>query len=604
MDFFTQRARMNSEVNTHKRKHDSLLVNTAPRSRPIYTAKRVKSNEPKNANASETSLMVRKREIVAPVRSLEFCKLGPPNEFGVRMVGNFRLLNIQVEAIRWMVERELRVVTNPYFSTDFIGYLLAMFMGLGKSVCDTTLIMRTLQQQRALRSCSLILTEKTLLGSFATEIRKFYGDQLRVVIMHRDFLGSSYDGFGRSEIQDCDIILTTYCTLESRFKSADTNEHARQFRDFHWFRTSLDESHAIRNRTTQTFRVVNMLKSSIRMCMTGTPIHNGVKDLFSQLEFCGLNMPKGIKKTPQVLKDFRILDMIKFVESSHAHIALPPKTVTTVFFELSETEKFLHQHFYTHAKLAFQRAKQDENEDKKKSMGETRSGLTRLLQVCTAPFLITKASKLESNANEDMVPQEEHDSFPDNPALDAWIRVRESAAGLMSSKMQTFVRLVSQTQHQKTIVFANLTSSLRLAIDSLVLACPAFKSRIVFVHGKIRNVSVREKLFHQFRTDPNCTHLFLTLKVGGCGLNLVEASTVIFLEQWYNNAAHLQGESRVHRIGQVNPVNVYYLIAKGSIEEKVQAMARDKLSISNECNALSVEHNKKLGTTDMELLLA
>jgi len=526
--------------------------------------------------------------------------LSDPNEFGVRLVKGFRLLDIQTEVIRWTVERELRIVTNPYFDPSFVGYIWAMGMGMGKSVSSGVVVMRTLGLQRAQQRPTLILTEKTLLGSFEFELRKFFGTQVRILVLHRDFLGSNYDKFGYEKIIEYDVIVTTYCSIETRFKSE--NVYANQFCEFNWFRIVLDESHAIRNRKTQIFKAVNSLKSSIRMCMTGTPIHNDIKDLFNQLEFCGLRIPKGIKKTPSVLKDFGILDMIKFVELSQSTIVLPPKIVQTVFFELSPTERFLHNHFLNYAKLALQRTK-EELSDKIKYFGDSKSGLIRIMQVCTAPYLITKASKQDA-CQEDMLQQEEADSFPDNPQLDAWIRVRESASGLMSSKMRAFVGLVAHTQARKTIIFANLTSSLRLAMDSLIMACPPFRERIVFVHGKIRNVSVREQLFNKFRTDPNCTHLFLTLKIGGCGLNLVEASVIIFLEHWWNQAFHDQAESRAHRIGQVNPVNVYYLVAKNSIEERVQSMAQQKLGILKECNALSEAHNKRFGATEMEILLA
>ncbi len=532
--------------------------------------------------------------------------LGPPNEFGVQMVQGFHLLPHQVDIVKWMIERERKIVQNPYFDKNSIGFLLAAYMGLGKSVCVGTLIVRTLITQREAQCPTLMVTAKSLLGSLEFELKKFFGHQLKILVFHRDFLGSVYDKFGSHEIRAYDVIITTYCTIESRFKAVENGDAiASEMCAFLWFRIILDESHIIRNRATQTFRAMNLLVSPIRICMTGTPIHNGIKDLFTQLEFCGLCIPKSIKKEPSLLKDFRILDMIKFVEQQ-TEIMLPLKRTHIVRFELSETERFLHHHFLSFAQMAFQQVRVNKSETHKndniKYLGETKSGLTRIMQVCTAPYLITKASKLDSGS-EDMLQQEEHNSFPDNPVMDAWIRNRGSAAGLLSSKMRAFVKLVADTQRRKTIVFANLTSSLRLAIDSLVLACPAFKSHIVFVHGKVKNVSTREALFHRFRTDPECTHLFMTLKVGGVGFNLVEANVIIFLESWFNNAAHEQAESRAHRIGQKNPVDVYYLLAQNSIEEKIRSLAMHKRGIANECTALGAEHSRNLTAMDMEMLL-
>jgi SNF2 family DNA or RNA helicase len=549
---------------------------------------------------------------------------GEPNEFNVRMVKGFQLLAFQADFIRWVIEREQRLVTNAYFDPFIIGYILAIIMGGGKSVGGGTICMITLDKQRALKQPSIIITEKTLIGSFNFELYKFFGDQIRVLIYHRDYLKTQYGKF--VDFENYDIIITTYATIESRFKSAgietkkskkvveDTQmedveddiikdpvliEIAKKFCQFEWYRIILDESHRIRNESTQTFRVVSMLRSKIKMCMTGTLIHNGIKDLYAQLKFVGLRLPKGIKKTEQALKDFKLYDMIKFV--TKIPITLPLKTVSMVFYELSPEERFLHNHFLTRAKVTFHTIKSEKPNTR---YIETQSGLTRILQVCTAPYLITKASKLDSNA-EDMVKQEEVDSFPDNPDLDKWIRNRESDAGIFSSKMKAFVHLISQTQHKKTIVFANWTSSLRLAIDSLIKACPAFKSRIVFVHGKIRDTAARDALFDKFRKDPECTHLFLTLKVGGCGLNLVEANVIVFLEHWYNQAMHQQAESRAYRIGQLNPVEVYYILGKDTMEERVHAIAQDKLRLSQQVNGdFKAESDKSIGLSEFELLLS
>ncbi len=613
--------------------HTSLEITTAIHflnfiKQEVNTKNTKKPPKTKQETKKETKTHIDKKqklhtEILAIKSSILY---GEPNEFNIKMVKNYHLLDMQIDCIKWAIEREQRKVTNAYVDPNITGYIIAIIMGGGKSLIGGTIHMTTLEIQRLLKQPTLFLTGKTLLGSLQFEFYKFFGDQIRVLIYHRDFLKTQYEKF--VDFQNYDIIIATYATIESRFKSAgietkrslkkmDTDvmediedeidisknpvliENARKFCEFQWYRIILDESHTIRNESTQTFRVVNLLKSNIRICMTGTLIHNGIKDLYAQLKFVGLRLPKGIKKTEQALKDFRIYDIMKLV--TKIPVALPLKTVSIIFYELTPIELFLHNHFLNRAKLVMHTIKPEKTNTR---YIETRSSITRILQVCTAPYLITKCSKLDSNA-EDMVKQEEIDSFPKNPDLDKWIRTRDSDAGLFSSKMRAFVNLISQTQHKKTIVFANWTSSLRLAIDSLIHACPAFKSRIVFVHGKIRDISARDMLFNKFRTDPECTHLFLTLKVGGCGLNLVEANVVIFLEHWYNQAMHQQAESRAYRIGQLKPVEVYYILGKGTIEQRVHGIAQDKLRLSEQVNGdFTSESEKSIGLSEMELLLS
>ena len=92
----------------------------------------------------------------------------------------------------------------------------------------------------------------------------------------------------------------------------------------------------------------------------------------------------------------------------------------------------------------------------------------------------------------------------------------------------------------------------------------------------------------------------MTLKLGSVGLNLTEACNVIFLEPWYSYSALSQGECRVHRIGQVKPVSVYYLLGRDSLEERVYKIAMDKKQLAND---IYYEQDYKLGVQDMQSIL-
>lgn len=75
--------------------------------------------------------------------------------------------------------------------------------------------------------------------------------------------------------------------------------------------------------------------------------------------------------------------------------------------------------------------------------------------------------------------------------------------------------------------------------------------------------------------------LLLTTSVGGLGLNLTSADTVIFLEHDWNPMKDLQAMDRAHRLGQTKTVNVYRLITKGTLEEKIMGLQRFKLHVAN-----------------------
>eukprot|EP00126_Sphaerothecum_destruens_P007964 Sdes_comp20044_c0_seq2m12865 len=95
------------------------------------------------------------------------------------------------------------------------------------------------------------------------------------------------------------------------------------------------------------------------------------------------------------------------------------------------------------------------------------------------------------------------------------------------------------------------------------------------------DMNARHSIVTKFNEDPSIDVLLLTTSVGGLGLNLTGADTVIFVEHDWNPMKDLQAMDRAHRIGQKKVVNVYRLISVGSLEEKVMGLQKFKLSIAN-----------------------
>lgn len=81
--------------------------------------------------------------------------------------------------------------------------------------------------------------------------------------------------------------------------------------------------------------------------------------------------------------------------------------------------------------------------------------------------------------------------------------------------------------------------------------------------------SQRHSVVTRFNNDPSIDVLLLTTQVGGLGLNLTGADTVIFVEHDWNPMKDLQAMDRAHRIGQKKVVNVYRLITRATLEEKI-----------------------------------
>jgi len=95
-------------------------------------------------------------------------------------------------------------------------------------------------------------------------------------------------------------------------------------------------------------------------------------------------------------------------------------------------------------------------------------------------------------------------------------------------------------------------------------------------------VARRKKLVDQFQRDDGPPFFVLSLKAGGTGLNLTQASHVLHFDRWWNPAVENQATDRAFRIGQKRGVLVHKLVCRGTIEERIDAMLEEKQSLSRE----------------------
>jgi len=110
----------------------------------------------------------------------------------------------------------------------------------------------------------------------------------------------------------------------------------------------------------------------------------------------------------------------------------------------------------------------------------------------------------------------------------------------------------------------------------------------------------RHAIVQTFNSDPSIDCLLLTTHVGGLGLTLTGADTVIFVEHDWNPMKDLQAMDRAHRIGQKKVVNVYRLVTKGTLEEKIMGLQRFKLNIAN---SVVTQQNSGLASMGTDLVL-
>jgi SNF2 family DNA or RNA helicase len=125
----------------------------------------------------------------------------------------------------------------------------------------------------------------------------------------------------------------------------------------------------------------------------------------------------------------------------------------------------------------------------------------------------------------------------------------------------------------KVLVFSQFVSMLEILQRELAQREIAFLT----ITGQTEN---RQELVDQFQASPDVSVFLLSLKAAGAGLNLTAASYVVLYDPWWNPAVEAQAIDRTHRIGQVNQVIAYRLIAKGTVEEKIRLLQHEKAALA------------------------
>jgi SNF2 family DNA or RNA helicase len=192
--------------------------------------------------------------------------------------------------------------------------------------------------------------------------------------------------------------------------------------------------------------------------------------------------------------------------------------------------------------------------------------------------------------------------------LAALLRLRQAAchAGLLdpkrtdepSAKLEVLLAHLEQVVAggHKALVFSQFTSLLAIVRQRLN------ERGIVheYLDGKTRD---RKARVQRFQTDPTCTAFLVSLKAGGVGLNLTAADYVFILDPWWNPAAEAQAIDRAHRIGQTKRVVAYRLLARDTVEEKVEELQHKKRSLVQAVLGDTAAFGGKLSREDLELLL-
>ncbi|OHD11519.1 MAG: hypothetical protein A2Y41_00875 [Spirochaetes bacterium GWB1_36_13] len=444
-----------------------------------------------------------------------------------------------------------------YFLKEMgFGGILADDMGLGKTLQALTLIAGCKKDLP-----SLIVCPTSLVYNWEKESFKFFPDTKVGIIYgtknERNFVLEDY--------LEYDILVTTYGILKR-----DIEKYQNKTFEF----VFLDEAQQIKNFKTQNAESVKQITSRYRFVLSGTPIENSLSELWSLFDFI---MPgffpdqsrfKAVYETPLKNKDTHVLEKLKskvkpFILRRMKKEVLqdiPDKVEENIYFELNETEKKLYLSFLETSKNTLLSVVQEKGFER--SRIEILALLTRLRQICCHPNLVDQKQKYTSSKMETL-----------------FEIVDEAIAGghkiLIFSQFVTMLQIIEQEINHRRIDYS-------------------------MIHGGTKD---RMKEVDDFQNLTEKKIFLLSLKAGGTGLNLTAADIVIHYDPWWNPAAENQATDRAYRIGQENKVNVYRLISKGTIEEKIIALQNQKKDLIEKVLASGESPIQKLSWDDFKNLL-
>ena len=359
-----------------------------------------------------------------------------------------------------------------------------------------------------------------------------------------------------------DVLITSYDLLR---------RDITDYQELHFFCEVIDEAQYIKNHGTQAARAVKQVQTGFRLALTGTPIENRLSELWSIFDYLmpgylysyqrfrtELEQPivqhkdeDAAKRLQRLIRPFVLRRLKKEVLQD-----LPDKLEENLYADMDGEQQELYDAHVRRMKLMLEEKSDEEiRTDKIEILAE----LTRLRQLCCDPALL-------------------YDNYKGGSAKTELVR------GLIRNAVEN---------GHKVLLFSQFTTMLerlyrileeeKIASHMLTGATP-----------KEKRIEMVESFAHD-EVPVFC----ISLKAGGTGLNLTAADVVIHFDPWWNSAVQNQATDRAHRIGQKNVVNVYRILAKGTIEEKIVELQERKLQLSD--RILGGESLQAQGLTREEL---
>ena len=444
-----------------------------------------------------------------------------------------------------------------------MGGILADDMGLGKTVQVLTVILSYIQENKEKAKNSIIVCPSSLTLNWYNEIQKFT-PTIKTLVISGDYLERKRK---IETINNYQIVITSYDSLK---RDIDL------YTQYNFKYIVADEAQYIKNNNTKNSKAVKLINAETKFALTGTPIENSLSELWSIFDFI---MPGYLYK----YKKFKELYEIPIIKNqdeekmnklkkqiepfilrrtkSEVLTELPDKTVTILSNEMKEEQYSIYMSYMAQARDEIMY--QIDMKGFEKSQIKILSLLMRLRQICCHPKLFLSEYTGES------------------------------------SKLNQCIEIIQDAVlgEHKILLFSSYTSMFEIIEEQL----KKLKINYLKLTGQTK-VGERIKLVDEFNTNKNIKVFLISLKAGGTGLNLTGADMVIHYDPWWNLSAENQATDRTYRIGQKKNVQVYKLITKNSIEEKIYELQQKKAKLIDNMLSTDATFISKLSKDDIMAL--
>eukprot|EP00072_Mus_musculus_P073426 XP_017175189.1 PREDICTED: chromodomain-helicase-DNA-binding protein 1-like isoform X2 [Mus musculus] len=344
------------------------------------------------------------------------------------------------------------------------------------------------------------------------------------------------------------VLLTTYeiCLKDASF-----------LKSFSWSVLAVDEAHRLKNQSSLLHRTLSEFSAVFRLLLTGTPIQNSLRELYSLLcvvepdLFCREQVEDFVQRYQDIEKEsksaselHRLLQpfLLRRVKAQVA-TELPKKTEVVVYHGMSALQKKYYKAILMKDLDAF------ENETAKKV--KLQNILTQLRKCVDHPYLFDGVEPEPFEVGEHLIEA--------------------------SGKLHLLDRLLAflYSGGHRVLLFSQMTHMLDILQDYMDYRGYSYERVDGSVRGEERHLAIKN-----FGNQPIFVFL-LSTRAGGVGMNLTAADTVIFVDSDFNPQNDLQAAARAHRIGQNKSVKVIRLIGRDTVEEIVYRKAASKLQLTN-----------------------